>query len=430
MPASDSPYRGRTVKGMRDLLPPETSVWSSVEEIARRTFQLYSFEEIRTPVVEETELFVRSVGESSEIVGKQMFSFADKRGKSLSLRPENTAPVARAFVQHSLRDRPMPIRLYYIGPQFRYERPQKGRYRQFHQIGAELIGDEGPWSDVEIVLLLMSFLEALGFTGLRALVNTVGDRDSRDVYSAELRRFLEPRASELGDDSRRRLETNTLRILDTKVEAEIELLEGAPRLAEYLNVDSREHFAAFLGGLEECGVEYRVDDRLVRGLDYYTRTVFEIVAAGLGAQNAIVGGGRYDGLIGEVGGDDVPAIGFAIGLDRLIDVLPESFQSAVDSAPAVVVVPAGSVSSLAALQLAQELRREGVAAESELGGRSVKAALRRADRVGAATVVLLGDNELNSGQATIKNFRSGEQILVKRTALAAKLRCPSSEVES
>lgn len=429
MPASDRPYRGRTIKGMRDLLPPETAVWSAVEDVARRVFSLYSFEEIRTPLVEETELFVRGVGATSDIVGKQMFTFTDKRGKSLSLRPESTAPVARAFVQHGLRERPMPVRLYYIGPQFRYERPQKGRYRQFHQIGAELLGDAGPWSDVEIVLVLMAFLEALGFTGLRALVNTVGDRESRDEFSAELRRFLEPRAADLGDDSRRRLETNPLRILDTKVEAEIELLADAPRLGDFLNVESREHFDGFLGGLKECGVEYQVEDRLVRGLDYYTRTVFEIEAAGLGAQNAIVGGGRYDGLVGEVGGADVPAIGFAIGLDRLIDILPESFQESVARAPSVVVVPAGSVSSLAALQLAEELRREGVAAESELGGRSVKAALRRADRSGAAAVVLLGDDELDSGQVTIKNFRSGEQIAVERTALAAALRRPSSEVK-
>ena len=287
MASSPHGYRGRAVKGMRDLLPPETRLWCAVEDTARRVFDLYAFEEIRTPIVEETELFVRGVGESSEIVGKQMYTFTDKKGKSLSLRPENTASVARAFVQHRLSERPAPVRLFYIGPQFRYERPQKGRYRQFFQIGAELLGDPGPWSDVEIIVLLMSFLKALGFTKLEAQINTVGDPESRRRYSAALRDYLSPRAGELGEDSRRRLETNPLRILDSKMPAEIALLEDAPDIQDYLSSESRQHFDAVLGGLDELGIAYQVQPRLVRGLDYYTRTVFEIASADLGAQNAI-----------------------------------------------------------------------------------------------------------------------------------------------
>ncbi|MDX1383973.1 MAG: histidine--tRNA ligase, partial [Thermoanaerobaculia bacterium] len=316
--SGEASYRARSVKGMRDLLPPETELWAAVEETAREVFRRYGFEEIRTPIVEETELFVRSVGGSTDIVGKEMYTFADRRGKSLSLRPETTASVARAFAQHGLANRPLPLRLFYIGPQFRYERPQRGRYRQFHQIGAEVLGDAGPWSDAELVVMLVRFFEALGFEQLEAIVNTVGDEASRAVYRERLVAYLEPLADRLGEDSRRRLETNPLRILDTKSPQEQELLADAPRLRDALNGESREHFASFLSGLDACGVAHRVEDRLVRGLDYYTRTVFEIESSELGAQSALVGGGRYDGLIEDVGGPSTPSIGFAIGLDRLV----------------------------------------------------------------------------------------------------------------
>ncbi|MGD2116099.1 MAG: histidine--tRNA ligase, partial [Acidobacteriota bacterium] len=321
--------RIRRPKGTRDLLPPETAVWSAVEETARRTFGRYGYGEIRTPVLEETELFVRGVGEATDIVGKEMYTFTDKGGRSLTLRPESTASVARAYVENGLQQRPSPVKLYYLGPQFRYERPQKGRYRQFYQIGAELLGDAGPVSDAELILMLIDFLGALEFEGLTVLLNTVGGPESRAAYRDELVRFLEPKREVLSDDSRRRLTTNPLRILDTKVEREREILADAPRLADSLTAEDREHFGAVRSILDRFGVGYRVDDRLVRGLDYYTRTVFEITAAGLGAQDAIVGGGRYDALISEVGGPETPGIGFAIGEDRLIDVLPQSFRERV-----------------------------------------------------------------------------------------------------
>jgi len=387
----------RTVKGTRDLLPPETAVWQAVEAAVRQVFGAYGFAEIRTPLLEETELFVRTVGESTDIVGKEMYTFADKKGRQLCLRPESTASVARAFVQHGMKDRPRPLRLYYIGPQFRYERPQKGRYRQFYQIGAELIGDPGPLSDAEVILMLVRFLKELEFTGLTVLLNTLGDAASRSAYRAALRTYFEPHRQALSEDSRRRLETNPLRILDTKVPAEREFVAAAPRLADSLTEESQRHFAAVKSHLDRFAVDYQVEPALVRGLDYYTSTVFEIVASGLGAQSSIVGGGRYDRLIADLGGGEVPAIGFAIGQDRLIDVLPESFRSRHAQRPAVMVVPADDTARSLALDTAETLRDAGVEAVLEVSGRSVRAALKLAHRSAVRFVVLLGENEMESG---------------------------------
>lgn len=409
--------RFSTVKGTRDLLPPETRVWAAVEATARRVFETYGYGEIRTPILEDTELFVRGVGEATDIVGKEMYTFLDKKGRSLSLRPESTAPVARAFVEHHLSDWPAPVKLYYLGPQFRYERPQAGRYRQFYQIGAEAFGDDGPWIDVELLLMLRRFLGELGFEDLVVLLNTVGDRASRAAYGEALRRYLEPRRSELGEDSRRRLETNPLRILDTKLESETALLENAPALQEFLTPESREHFRVVCDALERFGVAFQVAERLVRGLDYYTRTVFEVVSAGLGAQNAILGGGRYDALISELGGSEVPGIGFAIGLDRLIDVLPESFRSRQAGARTIGVVRAGGVVVEEALRLAEELRIAGMATLVELGERSVKAALKSCSRRGCQLVVLLGEEELRSGTVAVKDLATGAQQSVARAEL-------------
>jgi histidyl-tRNA synthetase len=406
----------RSVKGTRDLLPPDTAVWAAVEATARRVFAAYGYGEIRTPVLEETELFVRGVGESTDIVGKEMYTFPDKKGRSLTLRPENTAPVARAYVEHRLDQRPAPQKLFYIGPQFRYERPQQGRYRQFYQIGAELLGDPGPHGDAELLLMLVRFLRELGFPDLVVLLNTVGDEASRAAYREALRSFLAPLAGRLGEDSRRRLATNPLRILDTKLPAERELLAGAPELADHLSPESREHFATVLALLARLGVPHRLESRLVRGLDYYTRTVFEIVSQGLGAQDAIVGGGRYDRLIAELGGPEVPAIGFAIGEDRLIDVLPESFRRAALPPPPVAVAAVGEVGFAEALALAEELRGEGVPAVAELSARSLKGALKRAARLEARRVAIVGDEELAAGAVTVKDLGTGEQRRLPRAA--------------
>ncbi len=408
----------RAVKGTRDLLPPETAVWAAVEDTVRRVFGGYGYGEIRTPILEDTELFVRGVGEASDIVGKEMYTFADKKGRSLSLRPESTAAVARAFVQHGLDGWPSPVRLFYVGPHFRYERPQKGRYRQFHQIGAELIGDAGPWSDAELLLMLVRFLGELDFTDLVVRLNTVGDRASRALYADALRGYFEPKRQLLGEDSQRRLATNPLRILDTKVPGERELLGTAPRLEEFLSPECREHFTALCSMLDEHRVRYLIDERLVRGLDYYTRTVFEIASEDLGAQDAILGGGRYDGLIAELGGAEVPGIGFAIGQDRLIEVLPKRFRERVAPSAPVLVVAVGEVSPRIAVELAEELREQGLALVCELSPTGLKPALRRASRLGCRHVLLVGEDEMAANTVTIKDFESGTQSTVARDEVA------------
>ncbi len=411
----------RSVKGMRDLLPPEARLWAEVEAVARRVFGLYGYDELRTPVVEPKELFVRAVGEGTDIVGKEMYVFNDRKGRELALRPESTAAVARAFVQHRLDDRGLPAKLFYIGPHFRYERPQKGRYRQFHQIGAELIGDPGPWSDVEVIAMLVRFLEALGFSGLTVLLHTVGDADSRTAFREALRDYLEPHADGLGADSRRRLRENPLRILDTKVPAERELLAGAPRLTEFLTSDSAEHFQAVRGGLDALGVAYRIDEGLVRGLDYYTRTVFEIVSDRLGAQDALVGGGRYDGLLVSLGGPDLPGIGFAIGEDRLVEALPESFAAEALGGSRVFVLGIDPVPTAHVLGVAEALRAAGLATLVELAPARVKRGLRNADRLECRWAVLIGEDELERGGVTVKDLAEGEQRFVPIEALAEDL---------
>ena len=311
-------------KGTRDLLPPETAVWARVEAAARRVFGLYGYGEIRTPIFEETDLFSRGVGEATDIVGKEMYSFTDKGGRKVTLRPESTAAVCRAYVEHGMQTVPQPVRLYYIGPQFRYERPQKGSYRQFHQIGAEILGGKPIESDIEIVLMLVRFLREVGFVDLRVLVNTVGDSSSRSVFRSRLVDYLSPKKDQLSDESARRLSTNPLRILDTKDPGDQALLAEAPNLASCLSPVSQDHFERVLASLRGLSVPFRVDPRLVRGLDYYTNTVFEIVSESLGAQNAICRWGRYEGLVEELGGPPTYGVGFAIGEDRLVDVLPPS----------------------------------------------------------------------------------------------------------
>ncbi len=411
--------RFRTVKGTRDLLPVEACAFARVEEAARRVFSLYGYRELRTPIVEDTGLFVRGVGEGSEIVGKQMYTFDDKKGRSLTLRPEGTAAVARAYLQHDMASWPQPVKVFYMGPYFRYERPQAGRYRQFNQIGAELMGDPGPYGDAELLVMLVRFLSELGFEDLTVGLNSVGDPRCRQRYSGRLREFLEPHRDELGADSRRRLETNPLRILDTKAPGERRLLEDAPRLREVLGAAAREHFDAVCARLEALGVAYRIDDGLVRGLDYYTRTVFEIASDALGAQNAILGGGRYDGLIGELGGPSVPGIGFAIGQDRLVDVLPASSPARSGDSPPVAIVVVGEVLLQQGLELAEELRAAGVPAICDLTAGSLKAGLRKANRRGCRWIALFGQDEAASGNVVLKDFESGAQETLPREGFAA-----------
>ncbi|MDE2690996.1 MAG: histidine--tRNA ligase [Acidobacteriota bacterium] len=418
--------RFRTVKGMRDLVD-EAPAFAEVEEAARRVFSLYGYHEVRTPVVEDTELFVRGVGEASELVGKQMYSFDDKKGRKLSLRPEGTAPVARAYLQHDMASWPQPVKVFYMGPYFRYERPQAGRYRQFNQIGAELIGDPGPYSDVELLVMLLRFLEEVGFQDLRVGLNSVGDPECRRRYSQRLREYLEPYRDELGADSRRRLETNPLRILDTKVSRERELVEGAPRMRDVLGDAALAHFQTVCDQLERFGIDPEIDDRLVRGLDYYTRTVFEITSASLGAQDAILGGGRYDGLIADLGGPSVPGIGFAIGEDRLVSLFrhlyPDRRVSGANPQAPVLVVPVGGSYRRQGLELSQALRAAGITAICEFDAlRPLKVGLRQASRRGCRWVVLIGEDEVAAGTVVLRDFENSTQETIQREEFVATVK--------
>jgi histidyl-tRNA synthetase len=402
----------QSVKGTRDLLPPDTAVWAEVEAIARRVFGLHGFQEIRTPIFEETDLFVRGVGESSDIVGKEMYSFADKGGRQLTLRPENTAAVCRAYVQHGMQTWPQPVRLFYIGPQFRYERPQKGRYRQFHQIGAEYLGRYTPEADIEVLALLDLFFQELGFADRKVLVNTVGDAESREEFKSRLVEYLVPRAGDLGEDSQRRLQTNPLRILDTKIPGEKAILAGAPSLRDCLSAGSRDHFQRVLQGLESLDIRYEVSAHLVRGLDYYTDTVFEIVSPELGAQDALCGGGAYEKLVEELGGPATYGVGFAIGQDRLIDVLPEALRTRTAAKPPQALVldlvveeeemlVQSSAARARARRFAQELRRRGISARFQ-AGRTAGVARKLAFQVGARFLVQV-DSRRDEGVVMLRD---------------------------
>lgn len=422
--AAAKPRRFQAPKGTRDLLPPETAVWAAVEATARRVFALYGYREIRTPVFEDTELFARGVGEATDIVGKEMYTFVDKGDRSLTLRPENTASVCRAYVEHGMQSLPQPVRLFYVGPQFRYERPQKGRYRQFHQIGAELIGGKGADSDAEILLMLVRFFRELGFADLKVLLNTVGDAESRASYRRALTGYLLPLKGRLSDDSVRRLETNPLRILDTKSPEEQELLKDAPALETSLTDASRAHFEKVLDLLKDASVPFAVEPRLVRGLDYYTNTVFEIVSEGLGAQNAVCGGGAYEGLIEELGGPPTYGVGFAIGEDRLVEVLPADSPARRLPVGPVLVARAGKASGeggegSALVALVEELRGRGIAAQ-EIGARGGKL-FDLAEALGSPAVVFLGEDEIANGTLSVRTIASREQIVLPRGEAFAKL---------
>src|SRR5437868_8999304 len=420
----------KAVRGTRDLLPPETAVWNFVENTAREVFRVYNFHEIRTPIFEETQLFARSVGEETDIVSKEMYTWEDRgrpasdKGQSLTLRPENTAGVVRAYIEHKLWERGL-NKLYYIGPQFRRERPQKGRYRQFYQIGAEVIGppasgSESPARDAEVIELLATLLDRLGITGWNLQLNSVGCANDRPLFNEALRKALEPVVSQMCVDCQRRATTNPLRVFDCKVPEDQPIIEKLPRISQFLDEGCRQHFAAVQAILTKVGVPFTLNDRLVRGLDYYTRTAFEFTHGALGAQNAILGGGRYDGLSEALGGPPAPGIGFAIGEDRLVMSLQESAES-VARKPDVYIAPLGAGTNREAARLARELRRHDLVVE--LGDESfrLKKSLETASRLGAKYALIAGENELSTGVFALKNLSSGEQAAVPRTDLVARI---------
>jgi histidyl-tRNA synthetase len=409
-------------RGTQDILPDRTPAWERVESAFRSVLERYGFGEIRTPVFEHTELFLRGVGESTDIVQKEMYTFPDRKGRSLTLRPEGTASVARAFVEHKLYAGPKPWKVYYLGPMFRYERPQAGRYRQHQQIGAELLGADSPAADFEMISLFAGLLGAVGLTGVTALVNSVGDGACRPAYTDALRAYLGEHLDGLCVDCVRRVGMNPLRVLDCKVEGCRTVASGIPSIQEHLCDDCRAHQERVLTLLRDAGIEVVVDDRLVRGLDYYTRTVFEIQHGGLGAQNAVGGGGRYDRLVEEVGGPATPGVGFSTGVERILLALEaEGVPLPGARSPEVSVVTAGGEREReAALNLAHRLRAR-FRVDVDLLERSLGNQMKAANRSGARTVVIVGEGELAGKHWTVKDMVSGDQASVDDAGLETHL---------
>ena len=392
---------------MKDTWPDEARKWQRIEALAREVLQAFGFGEIKTPVLEKTELFARSIGEATVIVEKEMYTFSDRSGDSLTMRPEATAGLVRAFIESKTYAQPGPHKVFLSGSMFRHERPQKGRLRQFNQIDVEILGDDGPQSDAELMVMLAHLLERLGLNNVKIKLNSLGCPACRPGYRKELLGFLDARRGRLCEDCRRRLDTNPLRVLDCKVEACQEAVQDAPAMAEHLCQDCQEHFSTVKQLIGAAGVDYELDKRLVRGLDYYTRTTFEAIAGDLGAQNAVAGGGRYDGLIEMLGGPVQGAIGFAFGLERLALLLPDE-----ESAPAPLLYMAamGEEARAWAFKAASDLRRQGVWVELTPQDKSLKAQLRRANKMNAAKVFIVGPEELQAGKAQLKDMAGGEQI--------------------
>ena len=394
------------VRGMNDVLPAEIAAWQAVEGAARELLTAYGYEEIRIPVVERTELFKRAIGEYTDVVEKEMYTFADQGGDSLTLRPEATAGVMRALISNGML-RGQRHKLWCAGPMFRHERPQKGRYRQFHQIDVEAVGLPGPDVDAELIALTARLWRRLGIERVRLEVNSLGTPEARRAYRERLVEYFQARHERLDDDSRRRLEGNPLRILDSKNPDMRELIDGAPVLTEHLDPESRDHFQALRCALDELDIPFRVNPRLVRGLDYYSRTVFEWITDALGAQDAVCSGGRYDGLIAQLGGEATPGIGFAMGVERLVALLTQTGRVQPSPAADVYIVVSGSRAMASGVTLAERLRNElpNRRFELNLGGGNFKAQFRRADRSGAAIALILGDDELERGVASLKPLR-------------------------
>ncbi len=405
----------QALRGTRDILPEEIVYWQLIERTAKDILSKAAFQEIRVPIFEQTALFERGIGEATDVVGKEMYTFTSRGGKtSITLRPEGTAGVARSYIQNKLQAQGGVQRLWYTGPMFRYERPQAGRQRQFHQIGLELIGSNAPRADVEAIAVATDILKALGLKNLSLAINSVGRGEDRQKYRETLLTYLEPYKEELDADSRDRLERNPLRILDSKDQRTQEIAQDAPKIIDSLSDSSKKHFDAVLQMLTDLEIAYQIDHCLVRGLDYYTHTAFEIKSSDLGAQATVCGGGRYDGLIAELGGAETPAIGWAMGIERLVILLQELAQVSVD-APDLYFVSRGEQAEAQALTLAQKLRQAGLAVELDLSGSAFGKQFKRADRSGAVACLVLGDSEAETRSVNLKWLASGEQETMTQT---------------
>ncbi|HEX9021296.1 MAG TPA: histidine--tRNA ligase [Nitrospirota bacterium] len=395
----------QAIKGVKDILPEDAPAWRRLEATARTLFEDYGFSEIRVPVFEYTELFARSIGASTDIVEKEMYTFEDRDGRKITLRPEGTAGVVRAYIEHKMYAENQLTRLYYLGPMFRHERPQKGRYRQFYQIGVEALGLDHPHIDIELLAMLHALFERLGITGLTLQINSLGDGACRGAYRDALKKYLSAKLPTLCEDCRRRYETNPLRVLDCKVDAG--KFSDSPVMLDYLCGPCKTHFETVEQGLKKLGVPFEVNPRLVRGLDYYTRTTFELVMGHLGAQNTVAAGGRYDGLVQEIGGPATPGIGFALGAERAISLMDTKALSA--PRPALYIAALGPEAVALALPLVHALKDSGIRVDTDYTGASLKSQMKKADKSGAGFTLIIGEQEMKSGSAVLRNMRTREQ---------------------
>jgi len=408
----------QAVKGTKDILPDEVGAWHRIEGTARALFALYGYREIRTPIFEPTELFARGIGQETDIVSKEMYTFEDRDGGSLTLRPEATAGTVRAVIEHNLMNTDPALKVYTLGPMFRRERPQKGRYRQFHQVNVEVFGVTSPSIDVEVVEMALAYLEGCGLTQYELVLNSVGDAKCRPAYVETLRTALRAQAGQLCADCQRRTETNPLRVLDCKVRDDQPVIESLPRISDHLCDECRAHFAEVRRELELLGIPFRLSHRLVRGLDYYVRTTFEVRSGELGAQNSVLGGGRYDGLVKELGGPDIPGIGFALGMERLVMLIP---PVPVEARSEVFLAPLVPEARDLALRLQRQLRKAGVSAMTDHEGRGLKSQMKRADKLGARFVAILGEDEMAKARWTIRDMKASTQEEVGLDAAAEYL---------
>lgn len=410
-------------KGTKDVLPSEAYKWHFVENTARRISALYNLKEIRTPVFEHTELFLRGVGDTTDIVNKEMYTFLDKGERSITLKPEGTAGVVRSFIENGLASGVLPLKMYYIIPVFRYERPQAGRLREHHQFGVEIFGGKGPETDAEVILLARDYIAALGVENVELNLNSIGCKHCRPKFNEALKEYLRPHLSEMCPTCNARFEKNPLRILDCKEEACSKINAGAPKTVDFLCDECREHFEQLKSILDSCGVKYKLNPKLVRGLDYYSKTVFEFVSTDIGAQGTVLGGGRYDTLIENLGGPSVPAIGFGSGIERMLLVLENTGKNIPEEAP-VGVYAAGldDAGRRAAFALVNDLRKAGISAEFDHAARSVKAQFKYAGKIGAKYVAVIGSNELESGEYTVKNMANSTSETVKAENAVSYLR--------
>jgi len=413
----------KTITGMNDILPDEVGLWQWMEETTRKIFESYGFSEIRVPIMEDTSLFSRGIGENSQVVQKEMYTFDDKGGDSVTLRPEGTASVVRAYLQHSLAAQDAITKLYYSGPMFRYERPQKGRLRQFHQIGAEIIGVDTPLADAEVVIMLDRWVRALGIQDYQLEVNSIGRIEERKQYIDKLVAYFSPYKNDLSDNDKKRLDKNPLRMFDSKDEKCRQLCQDAPKILEELSPESQADFEQFQKYLDEAQVSYEVNPFIVRGLDYYEKTAFEFVSPLLGAQDAFAGGGRYNHLVKELGGGDVPAVGFAIGCERVILLLQETQgeRTVQFKQEGIYFAPMNELCFAKCRELLQNVRDEGMPGEMAYQITSLKSQMRRANKLNYQYVGIMGDDELAKGLITLKNLQSGEQKQVSLQDLIQNL---------